>query len=77
VSVAAVAARRVDRSQLLEIELGDGLQLVQPGAVFVLQIDERGYRRRPRLGRGGMRRSAAGGMVWLCRRSLARRRAWR
>ena len=48
VSVAAVAARWVDRLQLLEIELGNGLQLlgeprsfesgrhiVEPGAVLV------------------------------------------
>ena len=59
-SVAAVAARWIDRLQLLEVETGDRLQLlpqprsfevgrkvVQPGAVFVLQIDEGGYRRRP------------------------------
>src|SRR6516165_12231989 len=30
-----------------------------------------------RLGRGGVRRSAAGGVVGLCWRSLARCRAWR
>ena len=59
VSVAAVAARCVDRLQLLEVETGDRLQLlhqprsfevgrkvVKPGAVFVLHIDD-GYRRRP------------------------------
>src|SRR5580693_6223636 len=53
-SVAAVAARRVGGPQLLEVELGDGLQLVgqsrcfevvrqviEPGAVFVLQSDQR------------------------------------
>jgi hypothetical protein len=51
-SVAAVAARRVDCVELLEIELGDCLELVgqsqsfevvrqvvEPGAVFVLQSD--------------------------------------
>jgi hypothetical protein len=49
-SVAAVAARRVDRLQLFEVDLGNRLQLlgqpryfeierevVQPGAIFVLQ----------------------------------------
>src|ERR1700756_1754002 len=59
-SVAAVAARWVDGLQLLEIEFGNGVQLfrqpraieagrqiVEPSAVFVLQIDERGDRRRP------------------------------
>src|SRR6516162_9843817 len=53
-SVPAVAARRVDRLELLEIELGDCLefvgqsrsfevvrQVVEPGAVFVLQSDQR------------------------------------
>src|SRR6266404_1113391 len=59
-SVAAVAAWWVDHLQLLEVEFGNRLQLlgqprsfkigresVQPGAVFVLQIDECGNRRRP------------------------------
>src|SRR5271169_392998 len=70
-SVAAVAARWVDRLQLLEVELGNGVQLlrqprpfqagrqvVEPGAVFVLEIDQCGYRRRPALGPrwGGPRR---------------------
>jgi hypothetical protein len=49
-SVAAVAARRVDRLQLFEVDLGNRLQIlgqpryfeierevVQPGAIFVLQ----------------------------------------
>ena len=68
VSVAAVAAGRVARLPLIEIELGNGLQLfrqprpvetgrqmVEPGAVFVLQLDERCYRRRPALRPGGSR----------------------
>ena len=51
-SVAAVAAQRVDCVELLEIDLGDCLELVgqsrsfevvrqvvEPGAVFVLQSD--------------------------------------
>ena len=51
-SVPAVAARRVDRVELLEIELGNSLELdgqsrsfeivrqvVEPSAVFVLQRD--------------------------------------
>src|SRR6516164_10987217 len=61
-SAPAVAARRVDRLELLEIELGNCLehvgqsrsfevvrQVVEPGAVFVLQIDQRGYCRCPTL----------------------------
>src|SRR5438128_1921606 len=75
-SVAAVAAWRIDRLQLLEIELSDGLklvsqsrsfevirQVVEPSAVFVLQIDQR--------------RAGGAGAVWFSRRSLARCRAWR
>src|SRR6266446_9741662 len=63
VSVAAVTARWVDCLQLLEVELGNGLELlrqprpfetgrqvVQPSAVFVPQVDQRRYRRRPALG---------------------------
>ena len=59
-SVASVAAGWVDRLQLLEVELGNGLQLigqsrpfeagrqiVEPSAVFVLQGDQCRYRRRP------------------------------
>ena len=59
-SVAAVPARWVGRLELLEIELGDRLQLlrqprsfeigreiVQQGAVFVLHRDDRGDRRCP------------------------------
>ncbi len=59
-SVAAVATGRVDRLQLLDVELGDCLQLlrqpgcfeiggkvVQPGAVIVLQLDQRGDCCRP------------------------------
>src|SRR2546428_13649535 len=59
-SVAAVAAWRIDRLQLLEIELSDGLklvsqsrsfevirQVVEPSAVFVLQIDQRRHGCRP------------------------------
>ena len=73
-SVPAVAARRVDRLEFLEIEVGDCLELVdqsrsfevvrqvvEPGAVFVLQSDQRRYRccpasgpwREPRRRRGG------------------------
>ena len=59
-SVAAVAAWRIDRLQLREIELSDGLklvsqsrsfevirQVVEPSAVFVLQIDQRRHGCRP------------------------------
>jgi hypothetical protein len=62
-SVATVAARWVDCLQLLEVELGNGVELlrqprpfqagrqvVQPDAVFILQRDECRYRRRPALG---------------------------
>ena len=73
-SVSAIAARRVDRVEFLEIEVGDCLELVdqsrsfevvwqvvEPGAVFVLQSDQRRYRccpasgpwREPRRRRGG------------------------
>ena len=67
-----VTARRVDRVQLIEVELGNRLQLlrqprsfeigrqvVQPGAEFVHQIDERRDRRRPppRPWRDGWRRA--------------------
>src|SRR6516164_8647827 len=53
-SVPAVTARRVDRLEFLEVEVGDRLELVgqsrsfevvrqvvEPGAVFVLQSDQR------------------------------------
>src|SRR5262249_27929027 len=56
-SVPAVAARQVDRLELLEVEVGDHLELVgqsrsfevvrqvvEPGAVFVLQSDQRRHR---------------------------------
>ena len=59
-SVAAVAARQVDRLELIEVELGHRLQLLRqprsfeivrevgpPGAIFALQIDVRRYRRPP------------------------------
>ena len=64
-SVAALAAWRVDRPQLLKIKLGDGLklvsqsrsfeviwQVVEPSAVFVLQIDQHRHVAH-RLGRAG------------------------
>ena len=73
-SVAPIAARQVDRLQLFEIELGDRLQLVgqsrsfevfrqvvQPGAIFVLESDQHRYRCRPTLG------------PW---RQASRRRGW-
>jgi hypothetical protein len=60
VKVAAVAARRLDRLKVLEVELDHGLQLVgqarsfevvwdvvEPGAVFVLQTDQGGHRCSP------------------------------
>ncbi len=63
VSVAAVAARWIDCLQLLEVELGNGLQLlrqprrlkagrqiVEPGTVLVAKVDQRRHRRRPALG---------------------------
>jgi hypothetical protein len=37
-SVAAVAARRVDRPYLLEIEFGDGLQLVGQSRSFAASL---------------------------------------
>jgi len=53
-SIAAVAARWIDRQQFLEVDLGDRLQFVrhrglfetfrqsvEPGSVFVLQCDQR------------------------------------
>ena len=56
-SVPAVTARRVDRLEFLEVEVGDRLELVgqsrsfkvvrqvvEPGAVFVLQSDQRRHR---------------------------------
>ena len=56
-SVPAVAARRVDRLEFLEIEVSDCpelvgqsrsfeviRQVVEPGAIFVLQSDQRRYR---------------------------------
>src|SRR5438128_11508598 len=78
VSVAAVTARWVDCLQLLEVELGNGLELlrqprpfetgrqvVQPSAVFVPQVDQRRYRRRPALGpRWGASRLAFGWGHW-------------
>ena len=60
-SVSAVAARRVDRLEFLEVEVGDHLELVgqsrssevvlvEPGAVFVLQSDQRRNRGCPTSG---------------------------
>ena len=62
-SVPAVAARWVDRLELIEIEVGDRLefvgqsrsfevvrQVVEPGAVFVLQSDQRRNRGCPTSG---------------------------
>jgi len=49
-SVSAVAARRVDRLEFLEVEVGDRLELVEPGAVFVLQSDQRRNRGCPTSG---------------------------
>jgi len=62
-SVPAVTARRVDRLEFLEVEVGDRLELVgqsrsfevvrqvvEPGAVFVLQSDQRRNRGRPTSG---------------------------
>src|SRR6266852_2930683 len=59
-SIAAVAAWRVDRQQFVEVDLGDGLELlghggslqafrqsIEPGTVFVLERDQRGDRGRP------------------------------
>src|SRR6516162_3378715 len=59
-SVAAVTTGWIDRLQLLEVELDNHLQLVrqlgafealrqvvQPGAVFLLQVDQSGHRCRP------------------------------
>src|SRR5271156_645160 len=55
-SVATVAERRVDLLQRLEVAFDDGLQfvcqrrafeIVQPSAVFLLQIDQGGHRRGP------------------------------
>ena len=60
VSIPAEAAGWIDRLQLLEVELDDRLELVrqpggfevlrqvlQPAAVFLLQIDQSGHRCRP------------------------------
>jgi len=70
-SIAAVAARCLDRLQLLKIEFDDDLQLlrqsrpseagrqvVEPGAVFLLEVEQCRHRRRPALGprRGAPRR---------------------
>jgi hypothetical protein len=62
-SVSAVAARRVDRPEFLEIEFGDRLELVgqsrtfevvrqvvEPGAVFILQSNQRRHRGFPTSG---------------------------
>ena len=62
-SVPAIAARRVDRLELLEVEVGDRLELVgqprsfevfrqvvEPVAVFDLQSDQRRYRSCPTSG---------------------------
>jgi hypothetical protein len=77
VSVAAVAARWVDRLQLLEVEFGNGLQLlrqprcfeagrqiVEPSAVLVLEVDQYGYRCRPTW------RPRRGPPAWRRRRGL-------
>jgi hypothetical protein len=89
-SVTAVAARRVEGQQLLEVEFGDCLELVgqargaevfrqvvEPGAVFVLQGEQSGDGgRRTLWPRSGSRRRRENRLLALWR-SLARRRAWR
>src|SRR6516164_9210494 len=87
-SVAAVAARYVDGVQLLEIELDEGLQLVrqsrpvqtgrqivEPGPVLVLKVNQCRDRRGPALGSRRGRRAGGPGEAQLSRRSRARRRA--
>jgi len=84
ISVAAVTARRIDRLQLLEIELGNRLQLVGkprsfeagrqivvPRAVFLLQRGEGCHRCRPASGSRKGTPTAVGDA--RCRR---RRRSW-
>src|ERR1700746_1654545 len=77
-SVATVAARRVDRRQLLEVECGNHLELVgeargaevfwqvvEPGAVFVLQRQEGGDGGSPTLRSRPPARRRRGGSVRL------------
>ena len=88
-SVPTVAARRVDRLKLLEIEVGDRLefvgqsrsfevvrQVVEPAPVLVRAIST-ATAAAQRLGRGGRRGAGATGGGRVCWRSLARRRACR
>src|SRR5271165_2257206 len=82
-SVAAVAAWGLDRLKLLEVEFGDSLQLVgqsrsfevvrdvvEPGAVFVLQSDQRRHRCRPAHGpwREALRRGRGWEVALLAQR---------
>jgi hypothetical protein len=89
-SVAAVAARWLDRLQLLEVEFGNGVQLsasLDPARLAGKLSRQARYSScrsisaataaAQRLGRGGVRRASGAGGVWFSRRSRARRRAWR
>jgi len=90
VSVAAVAARWVDRLQLLEVEFGNRLQLLcQPRSFEIgreissqaryssYSLTSAATAAAHRLGRGGMRGAGDVGVVRPCWRSLARCRTWR
>jgi hypothetical protein len=90
VSVAAVATGYLDRLQLLEVEIGNGLQLLRsldPSRLADRLSSQARYSSckvinvataaAQRCGRDGGRRAGWAGGSWCFRRSGAQRRAWR